>query len=92
MQAPSHQLILMLISDFEQLLDDSDPLEPLVEHGCEQLLAIKLLLLLLILSKAKPEVENVVRHRVHNDTLVVANLVLQVDDALVFEVSVEHVS
>ena len=82
----------MLISDFEQLFDDSDPLEPLVEHGCEQFLAIKLLLLLLILSKAESEVENVVRHRVHDDALIVTDFVLQVDDALVLKVSVEHFS
>ena len=40
--------------------------------------------------ETKSELEDVITHHVHDDALVVAHPVLQVNDSLVFEVSVEQ--
>ena len=41
---------------------------------------------------AKSEIKDVFSHEINNDTLVVSNLVLKIDDPLILEVSIEHVS
>ena len=41
---------------------------------------------------AKSEIKDVFSHEINNDALVVSNLVLKIDDPLILEVSIEHVS
>ena len=42
--------------------------------------------------ESEPEIEDVLRHDVHDDSLVVSDLVLQVDDPLILKVSLQHLT
>ena len=89
---PDHQLSLMLVRHCDQLLHDSDSLQTRLEHARKELISIDLFGHLLVPIEAEPEIEDVLRHDVHDDPLVVSDLVLQVHDSLILEVSLEHLT
>ena len=92
METPSHQLSLPIIRLFNQKIDHSDPLHSRLQHSEEKLISIDLLDRSFVILVAKPQIEDVLRHRVHDHSLIVSDLVFQVDDALVLEVSIQEIS
>ena len=90
MQAPDIKDALALVGHIDELLNDSDAFQTRLKHSCQQLLPVNTVCFFLPILKSKSQLEDVITHHIHNDALVVSHPVLQVNDSLVFEVSVEQ--
>lgn len=86
MQTPRHELRLPSLTLLNEVLNQLDALCSRVQHAVEQLIPVKSVLVFGVEREIKPQVEDVLSHEVDYVAFVVADFVLEVDDALVFEV------
>ena len=86
MESPDKKLIASVLRDLNELVDNSDALHSRLEHSQQELLSVELGDSLLIPTKPKPQLEDILCHYVHNNSFVVSDLVLKVNNSLIFEV------
>ena len=76
MQAPHEELSLAIITKLDELLDHPNAFHTRVEHSEQKLVSIELLCCLLITAETKSELEDVIRHQVYNNALIVSDSIL----------------
>ena len=86
------QLVLVLLSNFEQFLYHSHLLSARLQHRLQELFTVKLLLLLLVYRHIESEVVDVVGHKLNDPLLIMLNLILQGFSVLLNTIVIELVS
>ena len=75
MESPDEKLVVSVLRDLNELIDNSYALHSRLEHSQQEFLPVKLGDSLFIAIKAKSQLEDILCHYVHNNSLVVSDLV-----------------
>ena len=92
MESPDEKLVVSVLRDLNELINNSDTLRARLEHSQQELLSVKLGDSLFIAIKAESQLEDIFCHCVHNNSLVVSDLVLKINDTLIFKVCLKESS
>ena len=92
MEAPDEKLVVSVLRDLNELINNSDALRARLEHSQQELLSVKLGDSLFIAIKAKSQLEDIFCHCVHNNSLVVSDFVLKINNTLIFKVCLKESS
>ena len=90
METPDVEPALVLPLNGNDALDNPYTPQSLFKHPCEQLLSIHQLHLFLPVFEPESQLEDIISHEVDNDSLIVANLIFHVNNALILKVCIKY--